>query len=185
MRLNLGCGDFKIDGWVNVDKYGHFDPDVVHDLEQFPWPFDDSAAEEVLLNHVLEHLGQDTDVFLGLMAELYRVCRAGASVRIHVPHPRHDDFITDPTHVRAILPDTLAMFDRDVNERWRAEKAANTRLAIYTGTDFKMVSATVTPDDRFKDESGNVLVSIEELLEKARIELNVIKEYQITLEVRK
>jgi len=102
-----------------------------------------------------------------------------------VPHPRHDDFITDPTHVRAILPDTLAMFDLEVNERWRAEKAANTQLAIYTRTDFKMLSATVTPDDRFKDASGNVLVSIEELLEKARVELNVIKEYQITLEVRK
>jgi hypothetical protein len=72
-----------------------------------------------------------------------------------------------------------------VNERWRTEKAANTQLAIYTGTDFKMVSATVTPDDRFKDESGDVAVSIEELLEKARSELNVIKEYQITLEVRK
>ncbi|MBT3553831.1 MAG: hypothetical protein HOO19_10760 [Rhodospirillaceae bacterium] len=185
MRLNLGCGDFKIDGWVNVDKYGHFGADVVHDLEQFPWPFDDETAEEVLLNHVLEHLGQDTDVFLGIMKELYRVCRAGAAVRIHVPHPRHDDFITDPTHVRAILPDTLAMFDLEVNERWRAEKAANTQLAIYTRTDFKMLSATVTPDDRFKDASGNVLVSIEELLEKARVELNVIKEYQITLEVRK
>lgn len=185
MRLNLGCGDFKIDGWVNVDKYEHFGADVVHDLEQFPWPFNDDAAEEVLLNHVLEHLGQDTDVFLGLMTELYRVCRAGATVRIHVPHPRHDDFITDPTHVRAILPDTLVMFDREVNERWRAENAANTQLAIYTGTDFKMLSATVTPDDRFKDESGNVLVSIEELLEKSRVELNVIKEYQITLEVRK
>jgi len=185
MRLNLGCGDAKIDGWVNVDKYGHFDPDVVHDLETFPWPFDDDAAEEVLLNHVLEHLGQDTDVFLGVMAELYRVCRAGAAVRIHVPHPHHDDFITDPTHVRAILPDTLAMFDREVNERWRDDKAANTQLAIYTGTDFKMLSATVTADDRFKDENGNVTVSIEELLEKARIELNVIKEYQITLEVRK
>jgi hypothetical protein len=185
MRLNLGCGDFKIDGWVNVDKYGHFDADVVHDLEQFPWPFDDDTAEEVLLNHVLEHLGQDTGVFLGIMKELYRVSRAGAQVRIHVPHPRHDDFITDPTHVRAILPDTLAMFDREVNERWRTEKAANTQLAIYTGTDFKMVSATVTPDDRFKDESGDVAVSIEELLEKARSELNVIKEYQITLEVRK
>ena len=185
MRLNLGCGDFKIDGWINVDKYDNFNPDVVHDLEQFPWPFDDDAAEEVLLNHVLEHLGQDTDVFLGIMKELYRVCRAGAAVRIHVPHPRHDDFITDPTHVRPILPDTLAMFDREMNERWRTEKAANTRLAIYTGTDFKMVDAAVTPDDRFKDESGNITVSIEELLKKSRSELNVIKEYQITLEVRK
>ncbi len=185
MRLNLGCGDVKMEGWVNVDKYSDFAPDVVHDLEQFPWPFDDNAAEEVLLNHVLEHLGQTTEVFLNVMKELYRVSGPGATIRIHVPHPRHDDFITDPTHVRPILPATLAMFDREVNQRWRDENAANTQLAVHTGTDFKMVSATVTPDDRFKDQDGKVLISIEELLEKARSELNVIKEYQITLLVRK
>lgn len=185
MRLNLGCGDCKLDGWVNVDKYTHFEPDVVHDLEEFPWPFEDDAAEELLLNHVLEHLGQETDVFLGIMKELYRVCRTGATVRIHVPHPRHDDFITDPTHVRTILPETLAMFDKEVNKRWREEKAANTQLAIYTDTDFKITSASVTPDDRFKDETGNLVGNIEALLEKAKSELNVIKEYQITLEVRK
>ena len=34
MRLNLGCGDVKMGGWVNVDKFSDFAPDVVHDLAE-------------------------------------------------------------------------------------------------------------------------------------------------------
>jgi ubiquinone/menaquinone biosynthesis C-methylase UbiE len=30
--------------------------DVECDLTKFPWPFDDSCADEILMNHVLEHL---------------------------------------------------------------------------------------------------------------------------------
>jgi hypothetical protein len=133
----------------------------------------------------LEHIGQATDIFLSIMRELYRVSEAGATVRIHVPHPRHDDFINDPTHVRPITPETLAMFDLDTNKQWQESDAANTRLAMYTETDFKMTDARAIPDPRFLGEDGKPTVTIEELLETAKIELNVIKEYHITLVVRK
>ena len=185
MRLNLGCGDAKLEGWVNVDRILTFEPDVVHDLEQTPWPFDDDSCSEVLLNHVLEHVGRATDVFLAIMKELYRVCEAGATVRTHVPHPHHDDFINDPAHVRPITPETLAMFDRDINEEWQKNNIANTRLAMYTGTDFKITDTQATPDPRFLGEDGKLSVTFEALLEIARIELNVIKEFRITLVVRK
>lgn len=44
MKLNLGCGDKKYDGYVNVDLHGS--PDVTCDLSVFPWPFEDASAEE-------------------------------------------------------------------------------------------------------------------------------------------
>ena len=43
LKLNLGCGDKKHEGFVNVDLHG--DPDVRCDLSQFPWPFEDSSAD--------------------------------------------------------------------------------------------------------------------------------------------
>ena len=58
MRLNLGCGFKKLEDFVNVDKETACEPDRVVDLENIPWPFDDSCAEEVVLSHTLEHLGE-------------------------------------------------------------------------------------------------------------------------------
>ena len=64
LRLNLGCGEDHKPGYINVDKYGN--PDVLHDLEEFPWPWDDESVEEILMKHILEHLGERTDVYRGI-----------------------------------------------------------------------------------------------------------------------
>jgi glycosyltransferase involved in cell wall biosynthesis len=146
MKLNLGCGGEHLQGWVNVDKFAAAQPDLVHDLERFPWPFPDDCAEEVLLKHVLEHLGRDSDTFLGILRELYRVCAPGAAVRIVVPHPRHRDFLQDPTHVRPVLAEMFEHFSLDCNEEWRRRGLPGTPLARYLGLDFRIESATLNLD---------------------------------------
>ena len=47
MKLNLGCGKDYIDGWINVDFYDDLNCDVTHDLEEFPWPWDDNSISEI------------------------------------------------------------------------------------------------------------------------------------------
>ncbi len=49
---------------------------------------------------------------------MYRVCRDGAVISISVPHPRHDDFINDPTHVRVVTPELLNLFNKKLNKQW-------------------------------------------------------------------
>ena len=46
----------RIDGYVNLDKFDTFNPEYVHDLETFPYPFKDNSVEEIILSHVLEHI---------------------------------------------------------------------------------------------------------------------------------
>ncbi|HLO64329.1 MAG TPA: hypothetical protein VK165_15330, partial [Azonexus sp.] len=98
LKLNLGCGRRKREGFVNVDSQAGCQPDLVLDLEKTPWPWPDDSVDEIDLIHVLEHLGQAPEVYLGVMKELWRVCCDGARIRIMVPHPRSDDFLNDPTH---------------------------------------------------------------------------------------
>jgi len=81
-KLNLGSGEFLKDGFVNVDYYSISKPDVSHDLNQFPYPFEDNFFELVEADHVLEHL---TDPFK-VMGELFRICASGATIHIRVPH---------------------------------------------------------------------------------------------------
>jgi SAM-dependent methyltransferase len=185
MKLNLGCGYGKLDGWLNVDKAAACNPDQVVDLEQTPWPFADNSADEVLLSHVLEHLGAEPEVFFAIIRELYRVCRHGAEVRIHVPHPRHDDFINDPTHVRAITPDLLCLFSKRQNRIWQEAKASNTLLAFYLDVDFEVRRASSVLDPRYADALSRGQMTEAQLGEMARSYNNVIREYAITLEAVK
>jgi predicted SAM-dependent methyltransferase len=118
MKLNLGSGSKIIDGYTNVDKFDYYKPDIVHDLEVTPYPFEDNSIEEILLSHVLEHIGQDPNVFNNIIKEFYRICKNQSVIDIRVPHPRHDDFISDPTHVRPITILGLQLYDKELNKKW-------------------------------------------------------------------
>ncbi|MFZ3359319.1 MAG: methyltransferase domain-containing protein [Xanthobacteraceae bacterium] len=181
MRLNLGCGNKHMDGWVNIDKVATPAVDQVVDLEQFPWPWPDDSADEVLLFHVLEHLGAETAVYLGIIKELYRVCRDGATVLIAVPHPRHDSYLGDPTHVRPITPEGLQLFSQAANREWMAVNAANTPLGIYIGVDFAIESVNWKFETTWKDRVDRKEISLVELQHAMRSYNNVVKAIEMVL----
>jgi len=95
MKLNLGCGEFKKDGYLNLDISSAVKPDLIHDLNVFPYPFQDSQFDVVEADHVLEHLENS---FL-VMKELHRVSKNKASVIVRVPH--YSRGFTHPEHKRA------------------------------------------------------------------------------------
>ncbi|GFP28280.1 class I SAM-dependent methyltransferase, partial [Candidatus Hakubella thermalkaliphila] len=78
IRLNLGCGQVRLPGFIGVDNNPNATAaDIVHDLNCFPYPFADNSVGEVIMNHVLEHL----DSPIKLLIELYRICADGAKIR--------------------------------------------------------------------------------------------------------
>jgi hypothetical protein len=184
-KFNMGCGQNKRPGYVNVDSAAECGPDEVVDLEQTPWPWPDNCATEVLFIHALEHMGADPKVFLAMMGELWRICAPDASVIIHAPHPRHDNFLNDPTHVRAITPAMLQLFDREANEAWRKAGAANTPLALYTGVDFKLAQHEAVLDEGFAARMREGERPGEDVGEAMRERNNVVAEVRITLLARK
>ena len=185
LRLNLGSGVNKMDGYVNVDKFDYGKPDIMMDLEQTPWQFLDDSVEEIMLNHTLEHLGKDTQTFFAIIKEIYRVCKNNALIEINVPHPRHDNFISDPTHVRAITPMTLQLFDLELNEHWQQTRAANSPFAIYLGVNFKLLSTNINVEQSYIDQLNQNKITNEELKVLISERNNVATEYRFTLKVIK
>jgi hypothetical protein len=185
LKLNIGCGFNSFPSYVNVDKSAACHPDLIFDAEKQPWPWETNSVAEVLFFHSLEHMGATSDLFLGMIRELYRVCMANARIRILAPHPRHDDFINDPTHVRVLTPALFTLFDRERNLKWIEGRFANTPLAIYLGVDFVIESSEVTlvPAYHEKVVSGELSQDAVRVLLRERN--NVASEYNITLRVRK
>jgi len=106
-RIDIGCGTRKVKGTLGVDNVAVAGVDVVADLER-GLPFKDNSVDAVYAFHILEHLND----FLGIMNEIYRVCKPGALVFIKVPHAA-STFVTwkDPTHKRGLFIATFAYFD--------------------------------------------------------------------------
>lgn len=105
--LDLGCGDNKRHpGAVGVDVREYDDVDVVTDLES-GLPFGESEVDGVLAYSIFEHV----EDLPGLMADLHRVCRDGATVEGKVPHWTDRNAYVDPTHVRWFDTRTFEFWD--------------------------------------------------------------------------
>jgi len=107
MKLNLGCGNKKIKGWINCDKSDIVKPDKVIDLEK-KLPFKDNSVEKIICEHVLEHIHN----FIPLMKELHRVCKPNAKIYIKTPFYASWGQYNDPTHVRFFTPYTFNYFNK-------------------------------------------------------------------------
>jgi len=179
MKLNLGCGSDIKTGYVNVDAFALSGVEIVHDLNAMPWPWEAGSVSEVLLHNVLEHL-PDT---IAVMKELYRICHDGALVKIAVPHPRHDDFISDPTHCSNITQRTMYLFSKKICEE--TAKDANNPLAVIHGVDFEMVEDCYVVEKRWMDRVNSGQISESDLREAILSCNNVVKQIEMTLRVVK
>jgi ubiquinone/menaquinone biosynthesis C-methylase UbiE len=95
-KLNLGCEKDYRKGYVNLDYNRLFHPDVVHDLNKFPYPFKGNEFDEIYCSHILEHV----EDFFKTMHELLRIAKIGGIIHIRVPHFSNGLGYSDLTHKR-------------------------------------------------------------------------------------
>jgi SAM-dependent methyltransferase len=82
LKINFGSSGFNKPGYVNVDIRPSVKPDVIHDLNSFPYPFKDNSVDLVEMVHVLEHLEKP----FAVMRELHRILKPAGVLYIAVPH---------------------------------------------------------------------------------------------------
>jgi len=80
LKLHIGCGERKLESFVNVDKEGN--PDLKIDVRN-GLPFPDESVDYVFSEHFIEHLTRDEGVFF--LKEVYRVLKPAGVCRIATP----------------------------------------------------------------------------------------------------
>jgi len=129
--LNVGCGNDIRPGYVNLDKVNLPGVDVVWELTEFPYPFDENRFLDIQMINVLEHLPNTIMV----LEELFRISKPGARITIRVPYWNSLEQSTDPTHLRAFNEFSFDYFD--------PQKPLGIRRPYYSKARFKVVSVDV------------------------------------------
>lgn len=96
MKLDLGCGPNKKEGFVGVDTIAFPGVDHVFNLGKETWPFPEDSVEEIHASHFMEHL--DSEERVHCVNEMYRVMKKGAKATIIVPHWASSRAYGDLTH---------------------------------------------------------------------------------------
>lgn len=104
--LDVGCGVNKTEGAIGLDNNPRTGADVIHDLGDIPYPFADNEFDEVVSNHVVEHV---PDV-IAFITELHRITRPGGRIKLLCPHYTNPDWANDPTHRNHINSYTFNTF---------------------------------------------------------------------------
>jgi SAM-dependent methyltransferase len=179
--VNLGSGSKFNTNMVNTDLYQESGADLIFDLSKSEWPLKNDSVSFALCHSVLEHLSGDISIFF---KELYRVMSPDGIIEFVLPHPRHDWFFQDPTHVRPMLPISFEHFDREKSIQWYLSSSSHTPLALYWNIDFKIISVDqrVADPGLVKKLNG---INISDTTLAAHYLNNVIGDFKIILQARK
>ncbi len=95
--LDIGCGNHKVPSAIGLDFVKIKGVDVVHNLNETPYPLKDNSFDIIYANQILEHLNISLDESL---RELCRICKPNGVIKITVPHALSVSAFGDPTHKR-------------------------------------------------------------------------------------
>lgn len=79
-KLNLGCGDDILEGYINADKYN---PAADMQFDALHIPFPDNYFEEIFFHHVIEHISHRLHNVV--LTEIRRVLKPGGSFILGFP----------------------------------------------------------------------------------------------------
>ena len=108
IMLDIGCGENKQPNFVGMDKRDLAGIDIVHDLEEFPYPLPDECCITIVGSHIVEHISPK--VFIQFMDELWRIMKPNGQIAFSMPYGVSRGFIQDPTHVNPCNETTWQYF---------------------------------------------------------------------------
>jgi len=87
--------------WINLDMNPKANPDVLHDLNELPLPFEDNTFDCVLATHIFEHL--EKTQWVKVVADIHRILKPGGAMIAVTPHGSSDVALGMAQHKQAFF----------------------------------------------------------------------------------
>lgn len=139
-KINLGCGDNPLEGYLNIDRQQKDGVDLVWDIRA-GLPFPDDSLDEVRATHMLEDLSGEERI--PAFEEIHRVLRPEGIFAFEVPH-RESAGADMPFHMSHWSPETFQAF------------ASPKLVEAYDLPEFKILDLSVVEDGDVKNIRGKM-----------------------------
>jgi predicted SAM-dependent methyltransferase len=96
MKIELGCGKAKHEGFIGVDSFPFDGVDIIADITE-KLPFEDNSVDHVYTQDVLEHIPQDKKI--SLMNEIWRILKHDGIMEHYVPNAGSRNDFGSPSHI--------------------------------------------------------------------------------------
>lgn len=152
-ELLVGCGNSRSKRvkhgnspheWQNLttlDVDPSCKPDVVHDMNVLPYPFEADAFDEIHAYECLEHVGRQGDwrFFFDQFSEFHRILKPGGLFAATVPMWDSPWAWADPGHTRCIPKESLYLLSQALYEA-EVGKTALTDYRPFYKADFELLA---------------------------------------------
>jgi len=138
--LNVGCGwlrflkTLRAGQEITMDINSLVKPDIVHDLNQYPWPVQNESVDLIVAVDILEHL---EDV-VKMVEESWRILQPGGTLIIRTVTANEQGF-TDPTHRHWFSLNSFDYFDPTTE--------IGALYGFYSNYKFKITTKGVSGED--------------------------------------
>lgn len=152
-ELLIGCGsehskrlhtpgDEAWENLITLDNNSSHNPDILHDLRQYPLPFQANTFDEIHAYEVLEHLYPQGDYhsFFREFSEYSRILKKGGKMFITVPPWNSQWAFADPSHLRVMPAELFVFLSQEEYTKQVGVTAMSDFRPIYKA-DFKVVHA--------------------------------------------
>jgi SAM-dependent methyltransferase len=150
--LDIGCGNHKWPGSIGLDIIPLAGVDIVHDLNQFPYPFPNDTFDLVRVIHVIEHIRSIPKT----MEEIHRISKNGGEVIVETPHYTDVSSWQDPSHLWHLNTRSFNFF------------LAGHASSYYSTARFEIVSSRVKLLKLYKWLGLEFLVNLEDVYARCR-----------------
>lgn len=149
VKLDIACGANKQDGFIGIDIQKLKGVDIVHDLNNYPYPLPDECSNMVIASHYIEHINPAEFGFINFMNEIWRLLKHQGRFAICAPYAGSPGYWQDPTHCNGCNEITFFYFD---------PLHRSNLYYFYKPKPWKIIN-------NFWNQSGNLEVLLEKRLE--------------------
>lgn len=138
IRLNLGCGEFPMKDFINIDQFEGVHPDLICDIIDLPYGL--NSISEIYAGHVLEHFtfkdGKE------VLRYWHSLLKPGGMINIVVPNFDFlvKEYIANPSPERLIILNDVYIYSTIQQSVHQYVYSADLLYKIMSDTGFKNIT---------------------------------------------